>query len=808
MAYGTILPMGRLSTYRGWLLAVLFATTLASCDIVAFQAAPTPSAAPIITPVVQTPPETAVPLPPLQSASEQLAYALQQRLLGEYDLMAQALHDLIQDHSDAAEVRAARFYLAESYALRERWSSTVEALRSFVEQGPRDELTARAWFLIARGHEEAGAWADAIAAYDEYRTFDTVLAPYAQLRQAAQYRALNQLEQAAEAYVAVAGSTISRGERAGSYEKAIAIYLELDQADRAFELYTPLLELAQLPDYRARLLGQAATLAAELGNAEQARTWRRELVEQLPASLQAIDALDHLLNDPQSGIAPATAAHVLSLHGRWEASLPHYDAAIAAATGDEALELRRLRALAQRSLGDFEGALAALAAIGAESPNSEPGRQAQLDWVQTRGQSGDIQAAIDGYREYAASYPDEPRAPEALSRVAILLDRLADHEGAAQQRVELGKRYPASSQAHDALYESGWYFYNAGRFAEAQDAWAANSEAGGIITAQSAFWAARAADRTGDAAYRELLERARAAAPDSYYGARATDLLGDRQFGTIAIGDPISVEEWRELETWIAEWSGTAPYHIDEQGYPQEVVENVTVRRAIELEKVDLRSEAIAEWNTARDQWKDDPFKLYALARLAHEHNVPYIALKAAEDVGYRSPDKGFANAPTALRRLIFPTPYSSAVLQHASEQGISPLKVYAMLRQESLFNPNAVSWAGAQGLGQIMPSTAEGIAQNLGVSDYHEGYLLRPALSIRFGSFYLSRQEQAMQGSLHGALAAYNGGLGNAQRWADGTFVADPDIFTEHIDYPETKGYIKLVYGFYDAYQRLYRLP
>jgi soluble lytic murein transglycosylase len=64
------------------------------------------------------------------------------------------------------------------------------------------------------------------------------------------------------------------------------------------------------------------------------------------------------------------------------------------------------------------------------------------------------------------------------------------------------------------------------------------------------------------------------------------------------------------------------------------------------------------------------------------------------------------------------------------------------------------------------------------------------------------------MNGNIQGGLAAYNGGLGNAIRWADGYTVQNPDLFTESIDYPETQGYVKRVYGFYGAYQRLYALP
>jgi soluble lytic murein transglycosylase len=785
---------------------VLLAVLLASCDMVTVptlpgQAAGQPTAQPA--PESQASPQAPSPTP--LAAADLLARALRARQNGDYDAAAADLSALLDAHPNAAEAREARFYLAESYGERGRWTSAIELLRAFLSDGLEDDLYARGLFLLARGYEGAGAFADAVSTYEQYRALDTPLEPYARLRQAAQEQALGRNAAAAVSYEAAAISDIARGERAGAYEKAIALRRGLGQDDVALGLYRKLLELADSPDYRARILSEAAALAAQLGSADEARAWWHEIVERAPDSAHSLDALAQLAASGQPA-DPAAAARVYTAHQQWASAIAAYDAAAPSATGDAALDLRRQRGLARRAAGDFTNALAELAALGAEAPNGDVGRQAQLDWVQTLGQGGDTAGAIEGYRQFAAAYPDDKRAPEALSRAAILLDRLGDAEGAIQQRLDLGRRYPSSEQGQDALYTAGWSLFHANRLDDARAALdLLRRNASGLLAAQAAFWAARTLD-PGSPDYAALLDAAFAAAPDSYYGARAAELRGLPFDGAVPVGAPIAEAQWRATEDWIASWSGQPAYYVGEQGYPPDVSGAGWVARAIALRDVGLQPESIAEWNEARAAWKEDPRKLYLLARLAHEHGAHYVALKAAEEVGYLSPDQSFANAPEALRRLIFPTPYADVALVQAREHGVDPLALYAMLRQESLFNPGATSWVGARGLAQVMPATAQGIAQNLEVADFHENDLYRPALSIRFGAFYLGRQLAMMEGSLPGALSAYNGGPGNAQRWAGGTTVADQDLFAESIDYPETRGYVKLVYGYYGAYRRLYQ--
>jgi soluble lytic murein transglycosylase len=395
-----------------------------------------------------------------------------------------------------------------------------------------------------------------------------------------------------------------------------------------------------------------------------------------------------------------------------------------------------------------------------------------------------------------------------LSRAATLLSRQGDAEATLQQQLDLGRRYPASEQAHDALFAAGWSLYRANRLEEARAAWdMLRQNTAGAVAAQAAFWAARSTDPQS-ADYTSRLDAAIEAAPDSYYGARAAELLDKLPVGTVPVGAPITGASWRAAEDWIASWSGVPAFHLEERGYPPDVIENATVRRALALQDVALQPESIAEWNTARASWSNDPVKLYQLARLAYDRGVPYIALKAAEDLADHSPEHSSAKVPEALRRLIFPTPYADLIREQADQRELDPLALYAMFRQESLFNPGALSGAGALGIAQVMPATGEGIAQNLQVADFQAADLLRPAVGVRFGAFYLSRQLDAMNGSLPGALAAYNGGPSNALRWADGDSVNDQDLFIEGIDYDETRNYVKLVMGYYGAYRRLYATP
>jgi soluble lytic murein transglycosylase len=201
----------------------------------------------------------------------------------------------------------------------------------------------------------------------------------------------------------------------------------------------------------------------------------------------------------------------------------------------------------------------------------------------------------------------------------------------------------------------------------------------------------------------------------------------------------------------------------------------------------------------------DDPLAQYRLALAYRDVGLYRSSIIAAATVWRLSPAQSLSQMPRFLGCLVYPTYYSEIVEQEASEQDIGPLFVYALLRQESLFEGYATSFAAAHGLMQVIPPTGAYIADAL---DWPPGYetvdLYRPMVSVRFGVWYLAEQLELLDGNLFAAMAAYNGGPGNALRWWN-LAGGDQDLFVELIAFEETWRYVRLIYEHYNAYALLY---
>ena len=149
-----------------------------------------------------------------------------------------------------------------------------------------------------------------------------------------------------------------------------------------------------------------------------------------------------------------------------------------------------------------------------------------------------------------------------------------------------------------------------------------------------------------------------------------------------------------------------------------------------------------------------------------------------------------------------YPLAFSEEVSKNAALNGISESLVYAIMRTESNYLPVALSPVGAVGLMQIMPATAEKMSKG------DSARLTRPDLNIRLGARHLKDLLVAYDKNLPYAIAAYNAGSGNVNRWQKKFAALPQDEFIESIPFRETREYVKKVLSTMELYQRMYRLP
>jgi soluble lytic murein transglycosylase len=145
--------------------------------------------------------------------------------------------------------------------------------------------------------------------------------------------------------------------------------------------------------------------------------------------------------------------------------------------------------------------------------------------------------------------------------------------------------------------------------------------------------------------------------------------------------------------------------------------------------------------------------------------------------------------------RFWHPLPYQQIVLGHAKNYHLNPALLAAVIYQESRFRPRARSDSGAIGLMQLMPKTAQGIADHTGGTRFEVSDLYIPEINVRYGAWYL-RHLLNKYGNERLALAAYNAGQQNVDHWlATG----------EGIAFPETRAYVDQVERLKRLYRRIY---
>ncbi|MBP7868492.1 MAG: lytic transglycosylase domain-containing protein [Firmicutes bacterium] len=158
------------------------------------------------------------------------------------------------------------------------------------------------------------------------------------------------------------------------------------------------------------------------------------------------------------------------------------------------------------------------------------------------------------------------------------------------------------------------------------------------------------------------------------------------------------------------------------------------------------------------------------------------------------------------VQRVLNPIHYSDLITAYSRRHDLDPFLVAAIMRVESRYQPDAVSSRGARGLMQLMPDTGRWAAGCLGIEGYSDDLLFEPEVNIRIGAWYLRQLLNQFEGNLTVALAAYNGGPSNVEKWLSGGRWSGSIDDLQQIPFVETARYVDRVSRAHQLYLRAYR--
>lgn len=181
-------------------------------------------------------------------------------------------------------------------------------------------------------------------------------------------------------------------------------------------------------------------------------------------------------------------------------------------------------------------------------------------------------------------------------------------------------------------------------------------------------------------------------------------------------------------------------------------------------------------------------------------------AIRIAEILARRLPDRlPVAAQPRELRRLLYPFAHSELLVEHSLEQGVDPYLLAAIIREESRFDPRALSSASARGLTQFVHLTAQRIGRDIGLASLTPEDLYRPEVSIALGAAYLGELARRFDSRPHVMAAAYNAGEPQALVWRSWCFSDEPAEYYTKTNFSQTRGYLEKVLRSWAHYREIY---
>lgn len=684
-----------------------------------------------------------------------------------------------QSWLDTSSAGLGRRLLGRSLFELGRWSGSMEQLDRYLAlaDGPTERDRGFAYLWKGGAARGAGDVEAAIAAYDEAALL---------LPEANDWILLESARAAAGAgRPDLVNTVLDRIDpelaRDRGWRLRVEAYREADDPAGALSAANRAVAELRSPTATAAALVSMGRLRLEQNDTDGARAAFRRALSLAPRTTAGIDAARYL-----SDLPGLTADDHLRIgrtylsHGNAQRGVSGLQAWLDSGSGS-AVERERVRydiSNAWFRSGRYDDCERVL--LGIVERNINRTLAADAFYLAARCQYRDrrVTQARRTFVEVAERYPDEEAAARAMYLSADL-----DHDDGQIARAT--ERYRRTTTMSPDVEEVGLAHMRLGGLAVQEGDWESavrefdgyrRRYPNGRRYVQATYWSALGNRALGNTSVAEdRLAEVLRLDPLSFYGARARELLG-RSFWDMPLG---AVPETSKA-----------------------LVEDVqaAMARVDLLVTLDWTDAASYEIDRIRQRFAASRTATYQLAEELNARGFTLTGIAIGWDLFRR--DGGWNER---LLRIIYPFPYREIIVAESTERGVDPFLAAGLIRQESMFNPAAVSGAGAIGLMQVLPSTGRTLASQLGLSGFNGDMLKHAELNAHLGTRYLAEQLADFDGRLPVVLAAYNAGPQRIDRWSQFPEFDDDEQFAERIPFAETRDYVKIVQNNASIYRELY---
>ena len=680
--------------------------------------------------------------------------------------------------------------------LQDRSLPAYAGVQAYAQAHTKEDAGALAWLVLGYAHVLDHDYAKAIDALNRAKLHAGDLGDYVAYYLGTSYV---QTGHTAEAMASLADFAKTHPDslldRDASVSYAEALMLEGQAAEAVDRLEQ--VRLPVRPDVELAL-GRAYAAAR---NVKAAETFEN-IYYTMPASAEADAAYSELKKlpsvPPPTPAQRKTRADALMSHHRYAEAADEYRSLVNETDlGNHdrpALQLALADALHRG--GKNRDAKLALALVGNVSGDLDAQRLYLLGQVAFASNDNDaFYRSVDELRQTA---PASPWLEQALLSAANLHLVHHEYDQALDAFREAQQRFPTGARASYVHWKAAWLTLRQGRTEEAKKAFEEQIALypSGAETPAALYWRARLAEEDNEpvmarAFYQKLSDRYR----NFYYAELARQRLKNLPGAAETTATYALLDRVAPLDSNV---------RITESEPP---ADELHVQKAELLGNGGLVDFAVRELQAATaidgGSWCTGETAQLYLETGHYDRAIEFMKHSAPNYFALDIPDM-----PRKYWEALFPRAYWSDLKRSASSNGLDPYLVASLIRQESEFNPNAVSRANAVGLMQLLPKTGKAVAREVKLKRYNASQLYTPAVNMELGTRYFRGMVDKFGGSFEYALAAYNAGSERVEEWLGEGKYRDPQEFVESIPFTETREYVQAILRNAGVYKQIYGTP